>query len=440
MVQPQDVHAVLGGSILADGYPFVYDLEASKGSWLVDAASGERWLDFSSGYASTALSPNHPAFFDPAFERRLLAVARHKPANSDRYTTYLAEFVETLATTVIPETHPHLFFIEGGAGAVENALKAAFDWKVRKNLAAGRGERGSQVIHFKNAFHGRLGYSLSVTNTHDPRKYMYFPKFDWPRFDAPALRFPVTAAVTREVAAAEQRVLEEIAAYLEQHAVDVAAILIEPIQGEGGDNHFRREFLQGLRDLADRHEALLIYDEVQTGAGLTGSWWYFQQLGVEPDIFAFAKKLQTGGIAANRRIDEVPNNVFVESSRINSTWGGNLTDMVRAQRIIETVVAEDLLTNARVMGERLRAGIRELEAELAISNVRGSGLMIAFDLPDPAMRDAARKAAFGDHLLLLASGERSLRLRPFLDVDTEAVEEFFPRISAALRSINGGAR
>jgi L-lysine 6-transaminase len=434
-VFPENVHEVLRRSILVDGYAFVQDLDASHGSWLVDAISGQEWLDFGSGYASTALTFDHPALRDPAFEQKLLRVARHKPANGDRYTVELAEFVDTVATQVIPPSHPHLFFIEGGAPAVENALKVAFDWKVRKNLAAGKPEGGNQVIHFAEAFHGRLGYSLSLTNTTDPRKHMYFPKFAWPRFDPPKLRFPVTDEVLREVAATEQRVLGEIEAYLQRHGDDVAAILIEPLQGEGGDNHFRREFFQGLRDLADRYEALLIFDEVQTGMGLTGSWWLFQQIGVEPDVFAFAKKMQLGGLAANRRVDEVPNNVFAESSRINSTWGGCLTDMVRAQRIIETIVADDLLENAKVQGERLMSGLREMEAAGLIGNTRGVGLMIAFDMPDGATRDRVVDAAYDQHLLVLACGPRSVRLRPFLDVGTADVEEFFNKVEPAVRRV-----
>lgn len=434
-IAPADVHEVLGRSILADGYPLVYDIEASQGSWLVDSRSGERWLDVASGYASTALSYNHPALFDPDFERRLLTAARVKPANSDIYTTYMAEFVNAVATHAMPESHPYLFFIEGGAAAVENAMKVAFDWKVRKNLAAGHGERGDQVIHFRNAFHGRLGYTMSVTNTADPRKYMYFPRFDWPRFDAPLQTFPATEESLASLAAEENRVIGEIETYLKANAIDVACILIEPIQGEGGDNHFRPEFLGELRRLADEYEVMLVFDEVQTGMGLTGSWWVFQQLGVEPDIFAFAKKMQVGGIAVNRRVEEVDRHAFAESSRINSTWGGNLVDMVRAQQVIETIAGDGLLANAAAMGERLVAGLREIEAGGYISNVRGRGLMIAFDLPDSATRDAVTGVAYEQHLLLLGSGTHSIRLRPFLDVTVDAVEDILTGVEQAVRTV-----
>lgn len=434
-IQPEDVHDVLGRSILADGDPYVLDLERSHGSWMVDAITGDEYLDFASGFASTALTYDSPALYDPEFEQRLLTVARHKPANSDRYTTYFAEFVDAVRTHAMPESHPHLFFVEGGAGAVENALKVAFDWKVRKNLAAGRGEIGTQVMHFEGAFHGRFGYTLSVTNTFDPRKYALFPKFhDWPRYEAPALTSPLDDEALERLAYEERQTLGEMAGYLEHYSEDVAAILIEPIQGEGGDRHFRPEFLQGLRDLADQFDVLLIYDEVQTGMGLTGSWWLFQQLGVEPDIFAFAKKMQVGRIAVNRRVEEVSDNVFVESSRINSTWGGDLTDMVRATQIIKTIVADDLLGNAREIGARLIDGLRELETEGKISNLRGRGLMIAFDMQDDFERDRVLAAAYGRQMLLLGCGERSVRLRPYLDVDVPAAEEFLARIPDVLNA------
>lgn len=437
-IEPKDVHAVLERSMLADGDQFVLDLERSHGSWLVDARDGQEFLDFGSGYASTPLTYDNPALHDPEFDKRLLTAARHKPANSDRYTTYMAEFVDIVAREVVPESHPYLFFIEGGGPAVENALKVAFDWKVRKNLEAGRGEIGTQVIHFEQAFHGRLGYTLSLTNTYDPRKYQYFPRFhDWPRFEAPKLRFPLTEEIERDVAAHEQRVLGEIQNYLEEYGHDVAAILIEPIQGEGGDNHFRKEFFQGLRDLSDQFDVMLIFDEVQTGMGLTGSWWNFQQIGVEPDIFAFAKKMQLGGIAVNRRVDEIENNVFHESSRINSTWGGNLTDMVRATRIIETIIEHDLISNASAMGERLMAGLREIEASGMISNVRGQGLMIAFDLDTHEQRDQVLNAAYEQNLLSLGCGEQSVRLRPFLDIDTDTVEAYLDRMESAIKLVKG---
>src|SRR6185436_18364993 len=204
-IQPADVHGVLSRHMLADGFDLVFDYEKSHGSWLHDARSGREYLDFITFTASNPIGYNHPGMKDAEFLKVLYRVAQLKPALSDLYSVEYAQFVETFGRLAIPASMKYVFFVEGGTLGVENALKAAFDWKVRRNKAKGiAGERGSQVIHFREAFHGRSGYTLSLTNT-DPVKTDYFPKFPWPRIDNPKLRFPVTADVERDVAAAEQR-------------------------------------------------------------------------------------------------------------------------------------------------------------------------------------------------------------------------------------------
>jgi len=320
-VQPKDVHDVLKRHMLVDGFPFVLDLEKSHGSYLHDAATGKEYLDFFTFFASSALGHNHPGLLEEDFYRELARVAVNKPSNSDLYTVQMAEFVETFARIAVPESMPNLFFISGGALAVENALKTAFDWKVRRNFAKGiKEEKGHKVIHFREAFHGRTGYTMSLTNT-DPTKTDYFPKFDWPRIENPKITFPLEDHLD-EVVAAEKRAIQAIEKVLSEEGDDIAAIIIEPIQGEGGDNHFRPEFFKELRRIADENEVILIFDEVQTGVGVTGKMWCHQHFGVEPDIMAFGKKTQVCGIMASDKINEV-DSVFKVSSRINSTWGGN---------------------------------------------------------------------------------------------------------------------
>jgi L-lysine 6-transaminase len=421
-LSPQQVHDVLSQHILVDGFHLVPDLVRSHGSTLVDERDGRSYLDFYSNFASQALGWNHPGLADPEFRERLLLAALHKPANSDLYTRFFAEFVDTLARVAIPESHArHLFFIEGGALAVENTLKAAFDWKIRRNQARGlTGEVGTKVIHFQQAFHGRSGYTLALTNTSDPRKTALFPKLDWPRISNPKIIFPLADHLA-EVEAAEARAVAEIEAAVARFGDDVACLIIEPIQGEGGDNHFRPEFLRELRRLADEHDFLLIFDEVQTGLGITGSMWAWQGLGVEPDLFAFGKKTQVCGFAANGRLDEVTDNVFHVSSRINSTWGGNLVDMVRATRILEIIAADDLVANARRAGAALLSGLHSLAADYPalVAQVRGRGLMNALDLPDGSTRSRLLPVARQEGLLVLPCGARSIRFRPFLDVSIE---------------------
>jgi L-lysine 6-transaminase len=431
-VTPADVHATLSRHMLALGHGLVLDLERSTGPFVFDAKSGQQFLDFSSFYASNPLGFRAPALLDEAFQQRLARAGTLKVANPDFYTTYLAEFVETLSQTAAPATHPHYFFVEGGSLAVENAMKVAFDWKVRRNQIEGHGELGSQILHFEQAFHGRSGYALSVTNT-DPAKTLHFPKFPWPRLPNPAMRFPQDDAAVSEVCELERLALAKAERFFDMHAGDIAAILIEPIQGEGGDNHFRPEFLKALRKLADERGALLIFDEVQTGVGLTGTWWAHQQLDVVPDIICFAKKMQVGGILVSTRVDDV-DNVFKVPSRISSTWGGALVDMVRGTRILETIVAENLLSNATQRGLELQSGLQALAERFPalVRNVRGRGLMCALDLPTPEQRNAVIKAAFAERLLLLPCGTQTVRFRPFLNVQSEHLQEMLTRLGRVL--------
>ena len=422
-VQPEEVFEVLKRHMLVDGFHLVMDLEKSQGSWIVDARDGRRYLDFYTFFATAPLGHNHPRLREEAFERRLGSIAVNKPANSDIYTTAFAEWVETFATHAAPAYLPHLFWIDGGTLAVENALKAAFDWKVRKNLERGRGEKGTKVIHFKEAFHGRSGYALSLTNTADPKKYMYFPKFDWPRILNPKMTFPLEGANLAQVVEAEEEAVRQILEAIHRDPDDIACLIIEPIQGEGGDNHFRPEFLRRLRELADQHEFLLIFDEVQTGFGTTGAWWAHQHIDVRPDILAFGKKSQVCGIAAGTRLDEV-DNVFRVPSRINSTWGSNLVDMVRGTRIIEVMVEENLTEHCLRQGKRLLKGLEEIHRDFpdVTSNPRGKGLFCALDLCTPELRTATVGKAQELGMIILASGQKGLRFRPALNLRTDDLD------------------
>ena len=438
-LSPDEVLGVLSRHILVDGYHVVMDLDRSRGSYLYDARSGRPMLDFFANFATCPIGYSHPKMEDPEFRERLLAAALVKPANSDIYTAPYAEFVETFTSLAIPQTHGrHLFFVEGGAAGVENALKASFDWKVHKNLARGAGEKGKKILHFKNAFHGRTGYALSLTNTADPRKTRYFPTFDWPRLSCPSLRFPVTPGIEQEAAAAEARVEEEIRAACSASPGDIAALIVEPIQGEGGDNHFRPEFFRMLRALANELEFLLIFDEVQTGVGQTGAMWCWQQFGVEPDLFTFGKKTQVCGFAANGRIDDVEN-VFKISSRINSTWGGNLVDMVRCAKYLEIIEEEDLVANAAAVGAHLLERLSEMAGEFpgVVSNVRGRGLFLALDLPGKEMRDKVLAGCLEHGLIALASGVSAVRFRPPLTLSREEAEEGVRKLRRAIASARG---
>ena len=432
-IDSKNVRATLGKHILADGYEPVMDMKKSHGSWLVDERDGSEYLDMFSMFASGAVGYNHPDI--QAGKDRLTAAALYKPTLSDIYNIQYAEFVEKFSNTAIPEYLPHAFFIEGGALGVENALKVAFDWKVRKNMEKGKGEKGGKIIHFKQAFHGRTGYTLSLTNTSDPRKTMYFPKFDWPRIDIPKLSFPITDIVLQEVEKNERIAIDQIKTALANNKDDVAALIIEPIQGEGGDNHFRDEFFVALRQLCDENEMLFIMDEVQTGIGITGKWWAHQHFSVKPDIISFGKKTQVCGLLAGPRVEEVENNVFSESSRINSTFGGNLADMVRFHIILEIMEKENLPENAKNMGDFLLGELGNLAEEFPayVTNPRGLGLFAAFDLPSQTERDKVIGGLMKNKLLMLPSGDNAIRFRPHLNVTKEDLTTSLEIINATIK-------
>lgn len=429
---PDRVHEVLSRSILADGFDFVLDLDRSRGSVLYDARDGRRYLDMFTFFASSALGMNHPALArDAEFRAELAAAALNKPSNSDVYSVPMARFVETFVRVLGDPALPHLFFVDGGALAVENALKVAFDWKSRHNERRGVDPAlGTRVLHLRGAFHGRSGYTLSLTNT-KLVTVARFPRFDWPRIDAPHLRCGA------DIDALEAESLRQARAAFAAHPHDIACFIAEPIQGEGGDRHFRPEFFAAMRRLCDEHDALLIFDEVQTGCGLTGTAWAYQQFGVQPDVVAFGKKTQVCGIMAGRRVDEVADNVFAVSSRLNSTWGGNLADMVRACRILEVIEADELFEHAASQGAYLLRGLHDLAREFPglVLDVRGRGLMCAFSLPTTADRDELVGRLWRGGVIVLPTGDDGVRFRPALTVSRGEIDAAIGAVRDALPTL-----
>lgn len=432
-ISANNVKENIGQYMLADGMDYIIDLNKSHGSWLVDGRDSTEYLDLFSMFASMSVGYNHPYMISN--KDRLMQAALNKPTNSDIYSSEMAEFVDTMGRLAQPDYLPYAFYIEGGGLAVENALKAAFDWKVRKNLANGQSEGGSKIIHFKECFHGRTGYTLSLTDSPDKRKTDYFPKFDWPRIHNPKVSFPITDDVINDVKREEAKAVAQIKSALAQYPGEIAGLIIEPIQGEGGDNHFRESFFRQLRKLADEHEFLLIYDEVQTGIGLTGKMWAHQHYGEDcrPDIISFGKKTQVCGMFAGQRMDEVDDHVFKESSRLNSTWGGNLVDMVRFTLCLEIIEQENLISQVVENGAYLKLGIETIQSRYDnVSNARNLGLFGAFDLPNTKDRDKLIGLIADEGALMLGCGYSSIRFRPHLNISQSEIDQGLEIINRAL--------
>ncbi len=445
MIRPNNVHSMINKYMLADGMEPIIDLKKSHGSWLVDADTGKEYLDLFSMFASMSVGYNHPFILEN--KDLITSAALNKPTNSDIYSTQMAEFVYTMGKIAQPDYLPHAFYVEGGALAVENALKTAFDWKVRKNLEKGNKQKGTQIIHFKECFHGRTGYTMSLTDSPDPRKTMYFPQFDWPRITNPKITFPIDKNLD-SIVEIENTAISEMKNVFYENKDDIAGIIIEPIQGEGGDNHFRPEFFKKLKTLSLDNESLLIYDEVQTGVGITGKMWAHQSQcnedckscsgqhceEREPDIISFGKKTQVCGIFAGKRVDEIENNVFKESSRLNSTWGGNVVDMVRISLYLKIIEQENLVANAETLGKYLLNKLISLQGDFPhlVSNSRGAGLFCAFDCPDEESRNKLTGHIMKEGAIVLGSGRKSIRFRPHLNITSAEIDQGIDMIKRAL--------
>jgi L-lysine 6-transaminase len=411
---------VLGRHVRLSGLDLVVDLERSQGSMLTDARDGAQYLDLLGFYGSLPLGMNPPALArDAGFRDALAAAALHKVTNADLHTAEYARFTAAFARVLGDPELPHLFFIDGGALAVENALKAAFDWKAQRRGGAG-GADDLEIMHLENAFHGRGGYTLSLTNT-SPAVSDRFPAWNWPRL-------------------AWRDGLGPAARYLREHGHRVAAFVAEPIQGAGGDVHVDPGFLRGMQELCHAHDVLFVLDEVQTGCGASGTPWVYQQLGLAPDIVAFGKKTQVCGVMAGRRVGLVDGNVFVVPDRIGSTWGGNLADMVRATRIFEVIEERGLIPRAGILGAALLGLLNDLARSHpgVVRDPRGRGLLAAFDLPGTAFRnDFLRRLRERERVLLLPGGACAVRFRPSLTVTEEELAKAQAAIDRVLTEMGG---
>lgn len=414
----------LSRHVLMDGLDLVLDLERSRGSTLVDARGGEEYLDLLTFYGSLPLGMNHPGMTgDRAFLAELTRAALHKVTNSDIYTAQYARFTATFSRVLGDTRLPHLFFIDGGALAVENALKVAFDWRAQRPRLDPAAPL--EVLHMEGAFHGRSGYTLSLTNT-SPTVTARFPVWTWPRVPVPG-------------PGGERAAVEVARRHLAERGDRIACFIAEPIQGAGGDRHLSREFLLRMQDLCHEYDVLFVLDEVQTGCGMSGAPWTYQRLGLAPDVVAFGKKTQVCGLMAGGRVDQVPEGALAVPDRLGSTWGGNTVDMVRATRILEIIERDGLVEAAETKGGHLGRLLADLAAAhpALVRNVRGLGLMWAFDLPDPVLRNEVLDRLRRFHrVLLLPGGGSAVRFRPALTIGLDDLDKGVAAVDAVLTSIS----
>ncbi len=375
-------------------YPFVMDRGEGSFAWDPD---GNRYLDFTTGVAVNALGHAHPEIVRAVEEqaRRFLHMA-----GTDFYYEVMAAFAEKLCDTVPGDFPKQCFLANSGTEAIEAALKLA-------RYATGR----HRLIAFYGCFHGRSMGSLSLTASKAVQRRHFGP-----------LLADVSHAPFGDLDFIEKNLFRKTTP-----PEDVAAIFVEPVQGEGGYRVAPPGFLPGLRRLCDRHGILLVADEIQTGLGRTGRLWAVEHEGVVPDILCCAKPvgggLPLGAMIARKELHRWPPGAHA------NTFGGNPLACAAGLKTIE-ILESGLLENVRAMGDYLGARLAELPAEFPhVASPRGLGLMRAVDVvkdrsgePDPERRNRIVHAAFERGLLLLGCGEAGIRFLPALTVEKGHVD------------------
>ena len=383
-----------------------YPLVAESGSgYFVTDVDGNRFLDFAAGIAVASTGHSHPA---------VVAAIKHQAdrlihiAATDFYEPRYTEFMERLAAIAPFEESARVFLTNSGTEAVEGAIKLA---RYHTHRAG--------IIAFEGGFHGRTLGALSLTNSKVKQRAGFGPLLPMVHH-AP---FPHVRAWREGSGGDGSAELEVLRTSIFGRLIapsDVAAIVIEPIQGEGGYFPAPASFLAALREICDEHGILLIADEIQSGMGRTGRWWAIEHAGIEPDIVTTAKGIASG----------MPLGAFIARDAVwtwpagahGSTFAGNPVCVAAGLATLD-LIESDLMANATLMGERLRSGLERVAAESRhVRDIRGEGLMIGVEFANHAAANAVQQAAFERGLLTLECGQASLRFSPPLIVDAAAVD------------------
>ncbi len=415
----------------------IVDDTACRDVYLVDL-DGNVFLDLFANFALGALGYNHPRLTATA-ERPEFRAAVVNPTSTPFLTApQWLDYVQALEARFAPRWAKKVFCVDGGGEAVESALKAAFivhgehrraalgesvdplglPAEVQDAILNNRGN-DAVVVSFSGAFHGRGLGPLSATHSKVIHK-ADLPCFAWPTVPFPAKLFPEEKFAERN-AQLEAECLAELYRVLSRYKGRVAAVLVEPVQSEGGDRHANPSFFQKVGELARDAGAAFILDEVQTGMGISGSLWAHEQLDLQepPDLLVFGKKMQLGGFFAG-----VKHNIS-QFGRMYQTRNGDRAKGMLAMATLEAIVEDDLLTNVRETGSYFLKQLRALESDFPrlIDQVRGLGLLIAFDLPTAAARNAFNAQCLRRGVFVTYTGTRSVRLRPHLTTRPEHVDQ-----------------
>jgi len=365
-------------------YNIKIDYEKSYGSFVYDKNTKRYYLDFFGMYASLPLGYSHEIFKTEEFINEMSRVASIKVNNCEFVSDESLEFDKNFSSFCGKGIFKHFHYCCTGALAVEAAIKTCIEYKAHKD---------PKILSFNNSFHGINSYGGFVTSR--------FPGAD-KRLDG----FPEIFSIKLdcELSQVEDALINN----------DITCVLVEPIQCSAGDIHYDLSFFSGLRTLCDLYNVPLVFDEIQTGFGATGSLWYYETTGIIPDIVIFGKKTQLSGIM----VREVLGEIFKPGKgiRLEVTWDGDVADMVRCKYIIKAYEKYNILENVCEVGEFLAESLKTIKE---IEDVRHAGLLIGFDLKDREQRDKIVKSLFNNGVICNSTGQRSIRLRPSLNLKLE---------------------
>ncbi|OAD69213.1 hypothetical protein PHYBLDRAFT_188385 [Phycomyces blakesleeanus NRRL 1555(-)] len=421
---------------------FIADFAKSKGNYIVDA-DGNTLLDVFAQIASIPLGYNSPAFLEltnkPAFQTALA----NRAALGVNPTEDWVDSVQNAFMKVAPKGMSNVFTVMCGSCANENAFKTAFMYQAAKRRGdkdfsldelhscmknQAPGSPDMSILSFGQGFHGRLFGSLAATSSKALHK-IDIPAFDWPRAPFPALKYPLDQNKEHN-RAIEKASIEAVDLLLQNKTRPVAAVIVEPIQSEGGDNHASPEYFRNLQAVCKAHDVLFIVDEVQTGVGASGTFWAHEawNLPTAPDMVTFSKKFQAAGFYLHPRLR--PSQPY----RLYNTWMGDPVRAMQAVAIVNEIENKDLLSNVKQVGDYLQKKLKSMADRKLLSDVRGQGALIAFDLETPAKRDKFLIDMRQRGVNIGGCGERTVRLRPMLTFQPHHADILLDTMEATLTS------
>lgn len=419
--------------VIAEPQKFCVDLATSEGMYLA-TVDGQRLFDWAGYYGSKLVGHNHPALNEPSYLRRLVLAANNKVANPDFLTSECLDYYRMLVR-LAPESMKgerlEVYSVNSGAEAVENMLKYLVARHNLRAMQSGRMTGNRRFVYFDKAFHGRTVFALSVTQTIDPVATKDFVGLT----SGGNIKLPFPAyhedASDQENDDRALQVLQQLESLLQGMSEEIVGIVVEPVQGAGGQRITVPAFFRGLSELAHQYGVALCFDEVQTGGGATGRMWAIDHFNLPhpPTAVATGKKFGNGAVYMIEPLEDI--------GVLDSTWGGSLADMVRVVREMEIVTEEGLVERAGTTGAYLSAGLSDLIHRYDwAENVRGMGLYQGFSLDTPARKATLIEAALQtEDLLLLGAGRRSIRTRPNLSVEEADVDLLLAKLGRAFERV-----